>query len=145
MDLEPSETEFEPVRDLRPRMWPPPPVQLVAISDVSLHALEPLEKQLDQFYCKLLQFERDKQESIAGVRIVYRAENARLKLILHQHSPGVDYRPVMVVVRSLAELVGKLIEGGIKYETQNGLLPGTNVSGCAIQRGITYRSIRAWN
>ena len=129
MELEPSETDFEPVSDKRPRLWPPPAVQIVAIADVSLHALKTLEKLLDPFYVGLLGFERDPNETVSGSRIVYRAENARLRLILHRHSPGVEFRPVMVVVPSLAELTRKMTEAEIKYEIQNGLMPGSECVG----------------
>ncbi|HEY1628228.1 MAG TPA: hypothetical protein VGF52_00120, partial [Tepidisphaeraceae bacterium] len=59
MDLEQSSIEFKPIRDRRPFMPAPPPVRLVAIEDVHAPAGAGVEVDLDDFYVKLLKFERD--------------------------------------------------------------------------------------
>jgi hypothetical protein len=128
MDLEPSNTAFDPVPDRRPRVWPAPPVQLVAIADVSLPAVAGLESDLDAFYGGLLKFEREPPDSAAAAhQIVYRAENARLRLSVHETPPQrPDYRPALVVVPSLAELIRRLNDAEQRYARQSGLAPGAD-------------------
>jgi hypothetical protein len=126
MELEPSSTVFDPVPDSRPRLLPPPPVQLVAIADVSLPAVAGLESDLDAFYGGLLKFEREPHDSAAAAhQIVYRAENARLRLSVHETPPDrPDYQPALVVVPSLTELVQRLNDARQIYARQPGLAPG---------------------
>ncbi|HUB26511.1 MAG TPA: hypothetical protein VL992_13880 [Tepidisphaeraceae bacterium] len=125
MELEPSSTVFDPVPDSRPRVLPPPPVQLVAIADVSLPAVAGLESDLDAFYAGLLKFEREHPPAGPGHQIVYRAENARLRLSVHETPPTrPDFRPALVVVPRLSELVQRLNDAEKMYVRQPGLAPG---------------------
>jgi hypothetical protein len=123
VELEPSNTAFEPVVDQRPHLWSPPPAHLVAISDVNLPAIAGLERQLDSFYAGLLKLEREEH---AGNKIIYRAENARLLLNVHEGPPHrEDFRPLMVVVPSLGELILRLVETETRFERLAGLSPGS--------------------
>jgi hypothetical protein len=126
MELEPSSTLFEPVADDRPRLCPVPPVHVVAISDVNLTAIAGLENQFDSFYAGLLQFERETHTQNAAGQIVYRAENVRLRLTVHERPPErIDLRPLIVALPNLAALVIRLNEREMMYVRQPGLLPGT--------------------
>jgi hypothetical protein len=127
MELEPSSTLFEPVADDRPRLWQVPPVRVVAIADVTLTAIAGLERQLDSFYAGLLQFERETYSKNTASQIVYRAENVRLRLTVHERPPErIDLRPLIVALPNLGDLVSRLNEREMKYVHQPGLLPGTD-------------------
>lgn len=127
MELEPATTPFENVEDRRPRLLPPPPVQLVAIADINLMAAAGLEKELDQFYVGLLGFEREEaQESTHHPTILYRAANFRLNLNVVERAPvRPDYRPAGVIVPSLDDLARRLTEAQVVFLRQRGLMPGT--------------------
>jgi len=127
MELEPASTAFEPVADSRPRLWPPPPVHIVAIADVALPALAGLERQLDAFYVELLQFERESDVDAADGQIIYRAENVRLRMTMHERpAPRPDFRPLLLVVPSLPALMLRLNELEIPYVRQTGISPGSD-------------------
>jgi len=126
MELEPSSTEFNPPPDARPRLEPPVPAQLVAIADVNLNAAVGLERQLDAFYVGLLRMERDAEESRDGAVIVYRADNFRLRISLCEVPPErEDYRPLGVVVPSLADLAWRLTEAKVEFVRRSGLFAGS--------------------
>jgi hypothetical protein len=63
MELEPVTTPFVRPEDCRPRIIPPPPVQLVAIADVMLPGVAGLEREFDAFYVGLLRLERQCESS----------------------------------------------------------------------------------
>jgi len=127
MELEPATTPFEPPDDPRPRLIPPPPVQLVAIADVTLPAVAGLEKRLDEFYAGLLRMDRDDEETQRGLTLVYRAENVRLRLAIHEvPPPRQDYRPLGVVIPSLSELELRLIEAKLEYVRRRGIFAGSD-------------------
>jgi len=125
MSLEPQSRdpiELEAsVEDVRPRVDPPPPVSLVAVGDCHLPCLAGQWQALDAFYLGILRFERDADDGL-----VYRAENFRLRFeILEMPPEHEDYRPLRVVVPSLAELIQTLFELEIEFTHQRGLTPGS--------------------
>jgi hypothetical protein len=121
MELEETSGEFELTADRRPRLVPAPPVRLLAVEDVRLAAALGQEAALDEFYMKLLRFERMAE---AG-RPVYEAENFR---IYFNWTEGFiereDFRLVGIAVPSLAQLEAQLLEAKIQYLRQRGLQPG---------------------
>jgi hypothetical protein len=126
MELEPASTEFSPVDDSRPRLWPPLPVMLVAVADVTLTAAAGLEKELDEFYVRLLGFEREENPAEIGRLLIYRAENFRLRVVIQERAaPREDFRALAVVVPSLAELAGRATEAGVEFTRQRGLFAGS--------------------
>src|SRR5690349_25043881 len=113
-----------PVADDRPRMLEPLPVRLMVIDDVHFATIAGMERQLDQFYVRILRFERDPEET----HPVYRAENARIVFeVTELPSPRASLRPLGVEVLSLAEMEAKLIEEKIEYTRQRGITPGQDV------------------
>lgn len=112
---------LEPVEDHRPRVPEPLPVRLIAVADVTFPATCGLEVELDDFYVKLLRFEREPPYH----EHVYRADNFRLRFALHEglvHRDG--YRPLGIEVQSLADAERQLIERQIEYTKQRTLVPG---------------------
>jgi hypothetical protein len=125
MELEPASTEFSRVEDPRPRLWPPLPVTLVAIADVTLPATAGSEKALDEFYIRLLGFEREENPAASGRLLIYRSENFRLNIAIHERPvQREDFRPLGVIVPSLAELVRKANEATVLFTRQRGLFAG---------------------
>ena len=124
-ELEPATTGFrQPPKDRRPHMPEPPPVRLTAIEDVLAIVPELIERELDDFYVTLLQFERDRN---SGNRLVYRAENFRL--LLEIHAPPIarpDMRPIAVEVLSLVDAEAKILEREIEYHRIRGLTAGSD-------------------
>jgi hypothetical protein len=107
--------------DRRPKMEEPPPVRLVAVEDCQLWAAAGLERELDEFYVGLLNFERQEAEN----EIIYRAENLRLRVgVLECPLPREDYRPLALAVDSLGALVGRLNDAKIEFVHHYGLTPG---------------------
>jgi hypothetical protein len=107
--------------DPRPKIEEPPPVRLMAVEDCQLWAAAGLERELDDFYVGLLNFERQQAEN----EIVYRAENLRLRVaVLECPLPREDYRPLALAVNSLGDLVGRLNEAKIEFVHHYGLTPG---------------------
>jgi hypothetical protein len=126
VELKAGGSPFQFADDSRPRLAPPPPVQLVAVADVTLPAVAGLETQADAFYGGLLRLERDLGGGLDGLWLVYRAENFNLRLAIHEvRPPSVDYRPLGLVVPSLADLAARLAEAQIPYIRQRGLFAGT--------------------
>lgn len=118
MELEESTTEFKPVADTRPVIPPPLPVRLVAIDDVAAAAAAGMEAKLDDFYVKMLEFERDSSEPLA-----YRADNFRLRFqVVESLSVRDDMRPIGIEVQSLRDVEQKLIDRELEYTRQRGLL-----------------------
>ena len=119
-ELEPAVSGFrQPPRDPRPHMPEPPPVRLTAIEDVLAIVPEFIERELDDFYVAMLQFERDRN---SGNRLLYRAENFRL--ILEIHAPPIaraDMRPIAVEVLSLNDAEAKVIGRELEYQRIRGL------------------------
>jgi hypothetical protein len=123
-ELEPSANVTLPRPDKRPLIPQPLPVKLVAIEDVHLPAPAGLETELDAFYVRMWEFERDENE--AG--LVYRADNFRLRFdVLEPPIARDELRPVQIEVRSLREAEHKLIEAELEYERQKGLTAGSDV------------------
>jgi hypothetical protein len=124
MELEPAPTAYAPpALDRRRHMPEPPPVRLTAIEDVLLETIDGLDKQLDEFYVAMLQFERDANERD---RIVYRAENFRLLFDIRQRPiERPDMRPVGVEVRSLLDAEMKIIARELEYQRFKGLTAGS--------------------
>jgi len=118
MELEPASTPLEIHPDRRTKIEEPPPVQLVAIADVMLLATHGLERELVDFYVRLLRFERDPAEP----GLVFRAENARLRFTLNEAPlPREQYRLLGIVVASLSELTRQLDDREIPYVLQRGV------------------------
>jgi hypothetical protein len=125
LELEKSTTPLEPQDDRRSRIEEPPPVRLVAVEDCVLPAVAGWERDLDSFYTGLLGFARDLKAG--GDEIVYRAENFRLRFyVLERKLPRESYRPVAIVVPSLAALVQKLDDAKIGFVRQRGLELGSD-------------------
>jgi len=119
LELE-AAVEFAPVADVRPRIDPPPPVNLLAVADCRLPSIAGLEAAMDAFYVGILRFARDDADGL-----VYRAENFRVWFVIVEKPPEhADYRPLRVVVPSLAELIQQLIDVGVEFTDQRGLTPG---------------------
>lgn len=120
MELEPP-TNFTPKSDRRPHIPPPPPVSLQTVEDARLAASAGDEKQLDDFYVGLLQFERDAKEP----GIVYKADNFRLRFeIVEGFVERDDLRMLGVIVKSLADTWRKLSGAEIQYTRERGLVAG---------------------
>jgi hypothetical protein len=121
MELEETSGEFEPLVDRRPRMVPPPPVRLVAVEDVRLEARVGQETELDDFYVKLLRFDRLIEED----RPVYEAENFCIRFDwIEGPIAREDFRMLGIAIPSLAEAENKIAEAKIEYMRQRGLQPG---------------------
>jgi hypothetical protein len=119
--LETSSPEFQSGEDRRPKIEEPPPVRLIAVEDCQLWAVAGLERELDEFYVGLLNFERESAET----EIVYRAENLRLRVaVLERPLPREDYRPLALAVNSLGELMGRLHQAKVEFVHHYGLAPG---------------------
>ena len=122
MELEESSFNFKPVADQRPRVPEPLPVRLIAVADMRVESAAGLERQLDDFYVKLLGMERIPP---IGDEIVYRAENFDLYVdVLEPPVMREDFRPVRIEVKSLAEMQLKFIEAEIEHTRRKGILPG---------------------
>jgi hypothetical protein len=122
VELEESSIAFQPVDDPRPRMPEPPPVQLLAIKDMQVQCHAGSEVPMDDFYVKLLHFERD--EAPPG-HIIYRAENFRLCFeVVEPPKASDEVRPIGINVPSLPVLELQLMEREIPCEFHRGLLPG---------------------
>lgn len=107
--------------DRRPKIEEPPPVRLMAIEDCQLWAAAGLERELDEFYVGLLNFERQPADN----EIIYRAENLRVRVaVLECPLPREDYRPLALAVDSLGALVGRLNDAKIEFVRHYGLTPG---------------------
>jgi hypothetical protein len=124
--LDPAADVFEADEDRRPRLEEPPPVRLLSVEDCQRWVPAGLERQLDEFYAGLLNFERqDPDPDETGHALIYRAENFRLRIeVLERPLPCEDFRPLALVVPSLNDLARRLAEAGIEYERQRGLIPG---------------------
>jgi hypothetical protein len=121
MELSPAPQPLGPFQDKRPRIYEALPVQLVAVEDCSLTAAAGLERDLDDFYVKLLGFERED----ADQGLVYRAENCRLLFtITERRTPRPDMRTLGIAVHSLPELIQKLQDAQLEFTRQRGLIPG---------------------
>ena len=120
MELEETAAGFSLEPDRRARMPVSPPVRLVTVEDARLPAPAGAEPRLDSFYVGLLRFERDAASDFP----VYRAENFRLQFeVLEPPLKREDMRPLGIVVPSLAEVEGKLVDAEIEYVRQRGLQP----------------------
>ena len=126
MELEEPTGTFKPVRDPRPPAYEPPPVRLLAISDVHLAAVAGLERDLDAFYVGLLKFDRDTDDAD---HIAYRAERWRLVFDVVERPPArEDYRPVMVEIPHFTDFLNALAEQQIEFERQKGVAPGVETA-----------------
>src|SRR5689334_5128829 len=100
----------------------PPPVRLVAVADVHVPAAAGLEVQLDDFYVKLLRFDR---EGADDGQVTYKSENFRLCFdVLEPPLQRDDFRPIMIDVPALSVIEDQIIEREIEYERHKGLAPG---------------------
>jgi hypothetical protein len=126
IELHPVLGTVELGEDRRPKIEEPPPVRIVAIEDCILWSPAGLERQLDEFYVGLLRFERDEMPPDRGVHeIVYRAENFRVRIeVLEKPLSREDFRPLTLVVESLADIGLRLTEAEVEFERQRGLMPG---------------------
>jgi catechol 2,3-dioxygenase-like lactoylglutathione lyase family enzyme len=121
MELEPIDKPFVPATDRRPRIPEPPPVRLLTVDDAHLPGPAGIEVELDAFYVTLLGFERD----ATGEFPVYRAENFRVLFdILEPPIARGDFRPLRIEVPSVNAAEQKLMDAGIEYTRQRGLLAG---------------------
>jgi hypothetical protein len=126
IELDQATAGFQTAEDPRPKIDEPPPVRLLSVDDCYLWSPAGLEPQLDQFYAGLLRFQREETPPDEGSHeLVYRAENFRLRIeILERPLNRDDFRPLGVIVPSLADLGQRLADAKIEYEHQRGLLAG---------------------
>jgi hypothetical protein len=112
--------------DRRRRIEEPPPVRIIAVDDCYLWAPAGLERQLDEFYEELLNFERLQFQPEHGPdRLSYRAENFKLHIeVVERPLARVDYRPLILAVQSLNDLASRLTESEIEFVRERGLTPG---------------------
>lgn len=121
MELEEPSIPFTPAQDKRVRMPEPPPVRLVAVSDIELPALAGLETELDRFYIGLLRFERDDEDQ----GVVYRAENFCIRFFVHELPiTREDLRPMGIEVPRFGEVIAKMADAEIEFTKQKGLISG---------------------
>lgn len=121
MELESVQTPFVSQPDRRARIPEPPPVRLLTVDDAHLPAAAGAELQLDEFYAKLLGFERQPDSEFP----IYRAENFHLLFdVLEPPISRDDFRPLRIEVPSLAATEQKLIDAEIEYARQRSLTPG---------------------
>jgi hypothetical protein len=121
MELESVQTPFSLDPDRRARIPEPPPVRLLTVDDARLPAAAGAEIPLDEFYGKLLGFERQPGSEFP----VYRAENFRLRFdVVEPPISRDDFRPLRIEVPSLELTEQKLIDADIQYARQRGLTPG---------------------
>src|SRR2546423_10166882 len=120
MELEDPTVEFHPPKDVRPRMPEPLPIKLVAVEDITLPAPAGIEVQLDQFYVKLLGFERMEPPT----ELIYRAENFSLRFAVQDRPlEHESMRSQGIEVQSLVGSEKKLIEAEIEYTRHRGISP----------------------
>jgi len=121
MELEEPQTPFKPVPDRRPDMPEPPPVQVVAIADISLLATTGMEHDLDAFYVGVFRFERGSDTD----RVIYLAENVAIRF---RFVEGLvrrdDFVPTGLLVPSLPALRQRLVDQEILFERQQGIQSG---------------------
>jgi hypothetical protein len=123
MELEPASIDFKPIHDPRPRIEEPPPVRVVAVSDVVLPAPAGIERELDAFYVQLLGFIRD--SSTPAGRVRYQAENVGIVVEIKEPPiPRDRLRPVEIEIPSLAQTEQRLIDRELPYERLRALLTG---------------------
>lgn len=121
MKLEPGNPDFKPTIDRRPLIPQPLPVKLVAVEDVHLPTTAGLEAELDDFYIRLLKFERAEATDRAG----YRAENFYLWFDVSERPVDREtMRAQEIEIESLAEMEHLLIDEEIEYQRQKGVTPG---------------------
>lgn len=107
-------------RDLRPTIPEPPPVRLIAVENVRHTTVAGLEKQLDDFYVRVLRFVRSSESGIK-----YEAERHSIVFdIVEQPRSTEDYHPTGIVVRSLAEVVHELSAADVEFQRQKSITPG---------------------
>lgn len=121
LDLDPPIKPFNPAPDLRPRIPEPLPVKLVAVSDMRIKGTTGMRLAFDAFYRSVLGFGPvDDPETWA-----YQTENYQLIVEgVEGLVERLDYRPVQVIVTSLATIIERLDEREIAYERQRGLQVG---------------------
>ena len=131
VELEPAAgTYAPPPPDRRPHMPEPPPVRLVAVEDVHVTAGPGMEPLLDDFYERLLRFEREphgdrRRPHQPARQIVYKAENVRLVFdIADPHVERPDFRPIGVEIPDLSAAEHEIIERKLEYERFKGLIIG---------------------
>ena len=122
MDIEESAQPLELIPDRRLRLAQPIPVRLLAIQDVRLLALVGLEKQLDDLYVGILEFERDKHDAHAFV-----ADNCRLIFQIIPERPVIrqSVKPLGIEVLNLGGVEKQLVEAKLDYVRQRGITPGS--------------------
>ncbi len=123
MELEPSTNDFQPPVDRRPRLYPPPPVRLIAVADVRLEARVGMEKKLHDFYVGLLGFEM--ADAGEDFPTAFQAENARVLVQVYEKPfKREDMRALGIEVRSLPEVERRLIEAEVSFLKQKAVATG---------------------
>lgn len=112
-------------RDGRRRLSAPLPVTLNAIADVNFPGIAGLETNFDAFYVDLLEFARDRDNCIGAVpQLVYRAENFRLIVSMHEVPTYRGLYSTGIMVRSLERAEAALRVRKIEYEWQHNISVG---------------------
>lgn len=119
MELEPSAIPFTLRADPRKRMEQPILVLLEAVADMHLPTPRVTSDLLDTLYVAILLF----KPLAVSPHLVYQADNFVLRFDLPPQDRS-DYRPVRIIVPSLADVQRQFIELEIEYTPQKGLAPG---------------------
>ena len=105
--------------DTRPTLPEPPPVMLVSVGDVTLDAPAGAEAKLDDFYVRLLAFERDADG------LAFHAEKYAIRFrVVAEPEPRDDRRPLGIVTPRFDEIVEMLEHERIPYDRVRGLVAG---------------------
>lgn len=120
MTLEQPSFIFKPADDSRKRMEEPLPVNLEAVADMHLPKPTTTTDALDRLYVGILEF----QKATDRAEFAYHADNFDLVFDLIRPQGQNDYRPVKIIVRSLADTERKLVEAELEFTRQKSLLPG---------------------
>lgn len=119
MKLEKPKFKFKPGKDRRPRMEEPPPVALEAVEHVHLRRPASGREELVRLYVDILEFVELETPNVMG----FRASNFAVHFDVERTTEH-DYRPLRVIVASLAATEARLVEQEISYDRQKGLMPG---------------------
>ena len=107
--------------DLRPHLPEPPPVRLVAVSDVTLPMRAGLEHRIVPFYVDLLGFRRRQDHD----ELAFESDTFDLRFRVTELSPTRDdVRPIGVLSPRFNDIVEELDAMRYPYEAVRGLVAG---------------------
>lgn len=129
MELEPSNINFDPAPDRRPRMPEPLPVRVIAVNDSTSFSIAGREQAMDDFYVTVLGFVRATtgkgSAADPAATITYHAENVDLSFAVREPLfPRDDMRAIQIEVLSLQTAEQAIIDREMEYTRQRGISPG---------------------